>query len=1619
MNHGIRPHFAGMALAVASAFFTFPVMAANFQVNNTGDAARDPGAAAGVCLALGGGCTLRAAIQTGNGVTGPHNITFDTSITTIVLTTDLPGITAPIDLNGTNTNAASGNRVEIDGNNSGCLSLSEANTAFNANGARGSTVRNLVIRNCSGDGIALSGHGYTITGNRIGTNAAGTASDPADDGNSGHGISLSGTIAPPVSLPDLSALIDDLPADFGAIAAFSTALQAALAVIAGPNLIADNLISGNANFGIEVFGQNTVNTIITGNIIGLDQSAGSALPNGHGGGNRAGILINSSAYGNFIGPGNIVSGNNSNSTDDGIQIVPGAVRLPNFVMGNLVGLGNNPLAEVGNGDNGIVVTTTPHMDNPTGFSLFLGPANTIADNQSNPGTGLDISGGDTSGGVLITNSSNTRVFGNFIGMFQFPAGGTPIGEIDVGNAGNGIVVTSGNHEIGGSEPGFGNLILGNGRHGILLRGGAGASNVTVRGNFIGVSDPTGLELFDFGNGGDGIQVFGSPVHQIGGFGDDDGNVIAANGRNGIKLSELSTSNTKSVLIARNSIYANGQDGEGIAIDLAGISGESNVANAVDNSVPNTNYPNFRQNAPVLCNNGGALAACAALPPPSLDTGSGMLTASWAVQSSPDTPLRIEFYASDAPCSAGTGEGKDFLFSKNVTTDGAGLYSESAAFMPDGDAQGRCIALTATNLYVLEPGALHGYPTSRLDGTEGPANATSEFSNGVLAQTPGSVAFTPASHNFGMVTVGAQSDFDFNLAHVDGDAVTGITLGASGAGFSVAGSTCGAEPFDLGPGEDCMVTARFAPGVAGAASGQLDANASVGDGDSAALSGTGQAPGMLAFDVPSLDFGGVVTGTSDTLTATLENTGGAPVDNIVIAVSGTGFSRDGGSCDSIAFSLPGGNACTVIVRFQPAATGPASGDLDANGTGASANASLSGTGLAPALLGFDLASYDFGSVEIGSSADLTATLSNSGDVAATNVLVNVSGSGFSREGGSCGMAAFSLPPGDTCDVLLRFTPAAAGAASGNLNASHDAGADADAGLLGTGIEPGALVFDPNMLAFGDVLIGDNEALTTTLENTGGVPVSGIELSVSGAGFSRDGGSCDTGTFMLAAGATCTVTIRFEPVAVGMVSGALDATSTDGGGAAADLTGNGVEAGALAFDPASLDFGNVVVGDSDTLMTTLENTGGVAVTGIQLSVSGAAFSRDGGTCDIGTFTLAAGADCTVIVRFDPAVSGPAAGSLDAASLDGGAASAILAGNGQAPGDLVFSDASIDFGAVVAGGAGVTQTVTLSNPGDIAVENVMIAVTGAGFSRDGGSCDVASFILAAGANCTVIVRFAPALTGPASGSLDASGDGGVSDNVALAGEGIEAGALDFDPAALDFGNVEVGSSATLSTTLENGGGVMVTGIEVAVSGSGFSRDGGTCSSGTFSLAAGASCTVIVRFQPAVAGAAAGSVAATSDSGGANATLAGNGTEPPPPPVTFNPPGGLNFGGVVIGNDATLVIELTNSSGADLTGLVLQVSGDFEIVGENCTPTLGIGMSCQVQIRFTPTATGLRNGLFSLDADGGISASAALSGTGLPLGGVPTPAVIPTLDRLGLPLLALILAGLGLLTLRQRGNP
>jgi len=439
-------------------------------------------------------------------------------------------------------------------------------------------------------------------------------------------------------------------------------------------------------------------------------------------------------------------------------------------------------------------------------------------------------------------------------------------------------------------------------------------------------------------------------------------------------------------------------------------------------------------------------------------------------------------------------------------------------------------------------------------------------------------------------------------------------------------------------------------------------------------------------------------------------------------------------------------------------------------------------------------------------------------------------------------------------------------------------------------------------------------------------------------------------------------------------------------------------AAAVNPASLSFAATTIGQSASpLATTLSNTGNAALTVGTLSLSGAAagdYAISGGTCANGA-SLAAGASCTVQIGFKPAAAGARGASLVIAhNATGGSSTVALSGTGNAVAQptIALSANAINFGALVAGTASPAQNVTVSNTGQAALTFSSIAVGGAnaGVFALGGTCSTTAAV-AAGASCTVTVTANASANGAFSGNLalaSNASNGAVS--VPLSGTvAVAAPAVTASPSAVAFGTQTIGApAATQTVTLENKGNVALALNGIAVSGAAtVAIANKTCGA---SLAVGANCTVTLSFAPATAGAAAATLAVTSNAAPLQVTISGTGTTAPVAKPALSEAGPVAFADTQVGKSAAAhTITLSNGGTAALKIASLVLDGaqatDFVLAG-TCAANASVAASasCTIDVGFKPTAAGQRVGTLVLMTDAGTQFTVALGGTGV---AVPVP--------------------------------
>jgi hypothetical protein len=404
------------------------------------------------------------------------------------------------------------------------------------------------------------------------------------------------------------------------------------------------LVMNRLAIAIQFLGND--NSTIEGNFIGTNAAGTVALPN-----TTAGIRISSSADNNIVGgtsnsARNVISGNTSSI---GVQITINCAG--NTVQGNFIGTNAAGNAALGNA---------------TGVSIENNSPNTLVGGDMVPARNVIVPSLQ-GGAVNISNThSGVQVRGNFIGTDL-------TGTIRLENSSRGVdmLVTTG-VTVGGLTAALGmppgNLIA-SGNFGI---GGQSTHSLTVQGNLIG-TDTLG-NLLSYPVPPLGGNTYGISLHDatalIGGTTPGQANVIAGHTDAGVK-STFGGQITTAIL--GNSIHSNGRVGgpSGLGIDLA-ITGVSS------NDPCDVVHP---QNFPVITN---ILAA------------QGLVSISGTLNSVANKTFRLEFFSNTVTDPSGFGEGKTFLGSANVTTDGTcnAAFSSLIFNLPSGES---FITATATRL----------------------------------------------------------------------------------------------------------------------------------------------------------------------------------------------------------------------------------------------------------------------------------------------------------------------------------------------------------------------------------------------------------------------------------------------------------------------------------------------------------------------------------------------------------------------------------------------------------------------------------------------------------------------------------------------------------------------------------------------------------------------------------------------------------------------------------------------------------------------------------------------------------------------------------------------------------
>jgi hypothetical protein len=309
-----------------------------------------------------------------------------------------------------------------------------------------------------------------------------------------------------------------------------------------------------------------------------------------------------------------------------------------------------------------------------------------------------------------------------------------------------------------------------------------------------------------------------------------------------------------------------------------------------------------------------------------------------------------------------------------------------------------------------------------------------------------MSLSPANVTFGNVNVGSSATQSVTLSNTGNSGITISQISASGNGISVSGLAAGST---IAPSQNVALSLTYKPTASGASTGSLSVTNSQGGSVSEAVTGTG-VQASLSVTPASANFGSVVTGNTNTQTIQLSNTGTATLIISQATVTGAGFSVSG---LSLPLNLAPSHGTNFNVQYVPTGAGAVTGSLAISSNAASSplNVALSATGVsATSTYSVTPASLNFGSVNDGSTASQSLTITNTGNSNVAISAVSVSGTGFSIVSGS---GAVTLSPNQTAAISVQFAPTTAGAATGSIGLSSNAtNSPPGVSLSGTGVAP---------------------------------------------------------------------------------------------------------------------------------------------------------------------------------------------------------------------------------------------------------------------------------------------------------------------------------------------------------------------------------------------------------------------------------------------------------------------------------------------------------------------------------------------------------------------------------------
>lgn len=298
----------------------------------------------------------------------------------------------------------------------------------------------------------------------------------------------------------------------------------------------------------------------------------------------------------------------------------------------------------------------------------------------------------------------------------------------------------------------------------------------------------------------------------------------------------------------------------------------------------------------------------------------------------------------------------------------------------------------------------------------------------------------------------------------------------------------------------------------------------------------------------------------------------------------------------------------------------------------------------------LTAIDFGNVSLGTSVDQSATLYNDGG--GYLIIYNIS-----RVSGSNDFlyitpaVPFSIPPGDSKEITIRFNVNNAGPSSASflIETNDPDSRQVILEVKGNSIVGPKLTIPVSSLDFGEVTIGSYKDQTITISNAGQIALTIDSIAnISGSNdFSYLG---PTTPFTILPNGSMNITFRFNPSREGVQSSSFQIKSNDIDNPQIifGVSGTGVLAPRIRLGTSLLDFGNVNLCTQvdKTLMIYNDGNAPLIINNIAHTSGSNDFSYVSPSLPI---SIPAGSSKEITIRFSPHIKGSLSAMFSVVSND----------------------------------------------------------------------------------------------------------------------------------------------------------------------------------------------------------------------------------------------------------------------------------------------------------------------------------------------------------------------------------